>query len=159
MQPPGRKESDKEMNRGAEWHKEGEGSRESPLSMFSEQAIYFHYACSDSFPISSSTQCIVADWAVSSRHLLMTHQQAWQHIIDMPIQTDVLLSKTHTDIERFKWWKVPTYPHYLFSETRCGFISLLCIQLLIFFLENTHQICTRSITVHLPAHKQTHIPW
>ena len=52
--------------------------------------MHFHYTRSDSFPISSSTQCIAADWAVSNSHLLMTHQQAWQHITDMPIKMDVI---------------------------------------------------------------------
>ena len=63
--------------------------RENPPSMLFEWAIYFYYTPPDSFPISSSTRCIVADWVLSKSHLLMPHQQAWQHIIDMPIQMDV----------------------------------------------------------------------
>lgn len=83
------------MNRDTEWQGEGEreresrGRRENPPSMLSERAIYFHNARSDSFPISPSTRCIVADCALNNSHLLMTLQQAWQHIIDMPIQMDV----------------------------------------------------------------------
>lgn len=69
--------------------RERRGGRENPPSMLSERAIYFHNARSDSFPISSSTRCIVADWALSNSHLLMTLERAWQHIIDMPIQMDV----------------------------------------------------------------------
>lgn len=83
---PGRKESDKETQSDTANKRR---SRENPPSVFSELAIYFRYAPSDSFPISPNTQCIVADWALSCSHLLMTHQPAWLHIIDMPIQMDV----------------------------------------------------------------------
>lgn len=85
------------MNRDTEWQDEGHTAEEeresgrrrkkSSLHVL-RAAIYFHYARSDSFPIPSSTLCIVADWALSNNHLLMTHQQAGQHIIDMSIQID-----------------------------------------------------------------------
>lgn len=49
------------------------------------ETIRSNYTRSDSFPISSFTRCIVADWAPSINHPLMSHHAARQHIIDVSI--------------------------------------------------------------------------
>lgn len=52
-------------------------------------AIYSYYAALTAFRYHLALKCIVADWALSNSRLLMPHQQAWQRIIDMPIQMGV----------------------------------------------------------------------
>lgn len=58
-------------------------------------AIYSYYAALTAFRYHLALKCIVADWALSNSRLLMPHQQAWQHIIDMPIQMIVFLSAAY----------------------------------------------------------------
>lgn len=94
--------------RGEERERERAGEEEKILPPHVlRAAIYFHYAHSDSFPISSSARCIGADGAPSHSPPLMTHHQAWQHIIDMPIQIDVSaflsdIQLRDTNLERVK---------------------------------------------------------
>lgn len=78
----------KEVRIGGEGAREGE--KMSPLC--SQSRLYVSIKTALTAFRLSSTQYMVPDWALSNSHQLIPHQQAQQHIIDMPKQMDATAS-------------------------------------------------------------------
>lgn len=144
------------MSRDTEWQdksdRAGEGTREERSSLcVLGAAIYSHYVALTAFRCHPALECIVADWALSNSHLLMPHQQAWQHVIDMLMQMDVtaFLSAAAyaADINAHKVMK------YWLDRTQSTvtFLSLLQMHIDTFFLKwwaHKESTFARCMTVH-----------